>query len=124
MAAAAAAQILLIYRENSFKSSPLSNPSSPTTSLTLPPLYESEVVNAGELIITNFIDGEVADHKRFAHTVLAALEQSISDSDIILARPLSIVPSFTRQTIKPRRKVVVSLSSASLVNKKMLAKTK
>ena len=103
---------------------PLSSPSPPPTmSLTLPPLDGSEVVNTGELIITNFIDGEITDYKQFAHTVLIALEPSISESDIILARPLSIVPRFTRQTSQPRRRVVVSLSSAFLVIKVMLAKT-
>ena len=56
---------------------------------------------------------EAIDYKQFAHTLL-----------VILAQKLSIVPRFTRQTSHTWRKVVVSLSSASLVNKKMLAKTK
>ena len=82
------------------------------------------MVNTGELIITNFIDDEVIDYKKIAHTVLVALDPNISDSDIILARPLSIVPLSTEQTSQPRRKVAVLLSSPSLVNKVLLAKTK
>ena len=82
------------------------------------------MVNTGELIITNFIDDEVIDYKKITHTVLVALDPNISDSDIILARPLSIVPLSTEQTSQPKRKVAVLLSSPSLVNKVLLAKTK
>ena len=99
-------------------------PSSPTTPLTPPPLDGSEVVNTGELLITNFIDGEVTDYRRLAHTVLVALDPSISDSDVILARPLSIVPQSNEQRSQPSRRVAVLLSSASLVNRVLLAKTK
>ena len=49
-----------------------------TPPLTLPSLDCSEVVNT-ELIITNFIDGEVTDYKKLAHTVLVALDPNISD---------------------------------------------
>ena len=92
--------------------------------LTLPSLDGSEVVNTGELIISNLIDGEVADYKKLAHTVLVALDPNISDSDIILVRLLSIVPRSTEQTSQPRRRVAVLLSSPSLVKKLLLAKTK
>ena len=95
---------------------PSSSLSSPTTSLTLLPLDGSEVVNTGELIITNFIDSEVTDYNRLAHTVLVALYPTIKDSDVILARPLSIVPRSIEQTSQPRRRIAVLLSSASLVN--------
>ena len=74
---------------------PVNPPSSslpfPTTFLTLAPLDGSEVVNTGELIVTNFIDGEVTNYNRLAHTMLVALDPSITDSVVILARPLSIV---------------------------------
>ena len=103
---------------------PSSSLPSPTTSLTLPPLDGSEVVNTGELIITNFIDGEVTDYNRLARTVLVALDPSITDSDVIFARPLSIVPRSIEQTSQPRRRIAVLLSSASLVNRVLLAKTK
>ena len=46
---------------------------------------ESEVVNTGELIFTNFIDGGVTDYKKVSHTVLIALDPSTTDSDVILA---------------------------------------
>ena len=45
----------------------------------------SKVVTTGELIITNFIDGKVTDYNRLAHTVLVALDPSITDSDVFLA---------------------------------------
>ena len=96
----------------------------PTTSITLPSLYGSKVINTGELIITNFINGEVTDYKRLAHTVLVALEPSISESGIILVRPLSIVPRSIEQTSQTSRRVAVSLSSVSLVNRILLTKTK
>ena len=47
---------------------PSSSPS-PSPSQILPPLNDTEVVKTGELIITNFIDGEVTDFKKLAHTV-------------------------------------------------------
>ena len=107
---------ILVYPSSSFPS--------PTTSLTLPPLDGSTVVNSGELIITNFIDGEVSDYDRIAHTVLVAPDPSITDCDVILARPLSIVPRSFEQTSQPRRRIAVLISSASLVYRVLLAKTK
>ena len=84
--------IIIILNYVNFISSPPSPLFPFTPPLTLPPLDSSEVVNTGELIITNFIDGEVTDYRKIAHTLLVALHPTISDSGIILARPLSIVP--------------------------------
>ena len=105
------------------------NPSSsflPTSDppIILPALDGSEVVNTGEVIITNFIDGEITNYNKIAHTVLPALDPSITESDITLARPLSIVPRSIEWTSQTRGRIAVLLSSASLVNKVMLAKTK
>ena len=49
-------------------------------------------------------------------TVLVALDPSITDSDVILAQPLSIVPKSIEQTSQPRRRLAVLLSFVSLVN--------
>ena len=105
-------------------SSPSSSLLPSTPPLTLPSLDGSEVVNTGELIITNYIDGEVTDYKKHSVTVLVALDPNISDSDIILTRPLPIFPRSTEQTSQPRRRVAVLLSFSSLVNKVLLAMTK
>ena len=75
-----ASDIRIPVNSISSSSSPLL-PSTPP--LTLPSLDGSEVVNTGELIITNFIGGEFTDYKKRAHTVLVALDPNISDSDIM-----------------------------------------
>ena len=56
--------------------------------------------------------------------MLVALDPNISDSDIILVRPLSIVSRSTEETSQPKRRVAVLLSFPSPVNKVLLAKTK
>ena len=68
--------------------SPLAPVFSPTHSI----VEGTEVVNDGELIITNFIDNDKADYSKIAFTVLTTLEPSITPSDITLARPLSVPP--------------------------------
>ena len=103
-------------------SSPSLSPSDPSE--IVPPLDGSEVVNAGELIITNFIDVGITYYNKISHTVLAVLDPSITDSDVIFARPLSKVPRSIERTSKPRKRIAVLLSSASLVNMVLLAKTR
>ena len=83
----------------------------------------TEVVNNGELIITNFVDSDIADYKKVAFVVLVALVPSITISDIILARPLSLPPAPVEQSNQPRSRIAVLLSSASLVGKVLLARS-
>ena len=47
----------------------------------------AEVVNNGELIITNFIDANIADYRKVAFVVLTSFVPSITIFDMILARP-------------------------------------
>ena len=54
------------------------NPSSSSCSTTAPPVIllpmdGSAVVNTGELINTNFIDGEITNYNKIYHTVLTSL---------------------------------------------------
>ena len=78
----------------------------------------------GELIITNFIDSEITNYNKIAYTVLTALDPSITESDVIIARPLSIVHRSIARTSQPRRRIAVWFSSASFLKKVLLAKTK
>ena len=80
-------------------------------------MEDTEVVNNGELIITNFVDSDIADYEKVAFVVLVALVQSITISDMILARPLSLPPARVEQSNQPRSRIAVLLSSASLVGK-------
>ena len=83
----------------------------------------SEVVSNGELIITNYIDGKLDSYNKVAHAVLATLDPSVTISDIISARPLSIVTPTVEQMNKPSR-IAVTLSSSSVVSRVLQAKTK
>ena len=82
------------------------------------------MVNIGELIITNFIDREVTNYNKVAHTVFTSLEPSITESNVILARSLSIVSRSMERTSQSMRRIVVLFFSASLINEVLLAKTK
>ena len=90
-------------------------PFAPIPSQTHALVEGTKVVNNGELIITNFVDSDIADYKKIGFVVLAALVPSISISDIILARPLSLSPAPVEQSNQPRSRIAVLLSSASLV---------
>ena len=72
-------------------------------------------------VSTRFIQVEVNDYKRLARNILVA---SITDYNVILARPLSVFPRSAEQTSQLRSRLAVLLSSASLVNRALLAKTK
>ena len=84
----------------------------------------SEVFSTGKLIITTFIDCEIINYNKIAHTTLTALDSSLTESEIILTRPLSIVHQSIERKGQLRSRIAVLLSSASLVNKVLLAKTK
>ena len=81
------------------------------------------MVNDGELIITNFINNDKADYSEIAFTVLTTSELSITPSDITLARLLSVPPKNSEQSNRSSR-IVVLLSSRSVVSKVLLAKSK
>ena len=83
----------------------------------------TEVVNDGELIITNFIDNDKADYSKIAFTVLTTLKPSITSLDITLARPLPVPPKNSEQSNRSSR-IAVLLSSCSIVSKVSLAKSK
>ena len=84
----------------------------------------AEVVNSGELIVTNFIDGNVDDYSKIAYTVLVALDPSVTISDITQARPLSsITPTAERMNLS-RSRIAVALSSSSIVNRVLQAKSR
>ena len=83
----------------------------------------SEVVSNGELIITNYIDGEIDSYNKVAHAVLAALDPSDTISDILSARLLSIVTPTVEQMNKPSR-IAVKLASSPVVNRVLQTKTK
>ena len=55
--------------------------------------------------------------------MLTALVPSITISDIILARPLSLPPVPVEQSNQPRSRIAVPLSSASLVSEVLLARS-
>ena len=101
-----------------------SPPLAPIPSQTLALVEGTEVVNNGELIITNFIDDDITDYKKVAFTVLAALVPSITISDVNLARPLSLPPPpHVKQLNQSRGRIAVLLSSVSLVNRVLLARS-
>ena len=88
---------------------PISSPLSSIDPLPLPHLAHipfqthalvegAKVVNNGELMITNFIDADIADYREVAFVVLNALVPSITISDIILARPLCLTPAPVEQS--------------------------
>ena len=86
-------------------------PSAPIPSQTHALVEGTEVVNNRELIITNFVDADIADYKKVSFVVLVALVPPITISDIILARPLSLPPAPVEQSNQPRsRRAVLCLS--------------
>ena len=80
------------------------------------------MVRSGELILTNFINGNIEDYKKVAHVVLATLLPSIDISDISDARPLSSHSSVEGGDAMVGR-VAVSLSSPAVVNRVLHARS-